>query len=39
MAENKTKPTRQSVEQFLEGIEHETRKAEGFKLLKMMSEL
>lgn len=39
MSENKTKPTDASVLEFLNNVEHETRKADGFTLLKLMEEV
>jgi hypothetical protein len=39
MVELKTRPTDASVEEFLESVEHPTRKADGFKLLKIMKEV
>lgn len=39
MAKNKTQPTRASVEKFLEAVEHETRRSDGYKLLEMMSDV
>jgi|AntRauTorcE11897_2_1112592.scaffolds.fasta_scaffold13748_2 hypothetical protein len=39
MAQNKTQKTEQSVEGFLNSIDHETRKKDGFELLKMMSDI
>ena len=37
-AENKTKPTQQSVTDFLNQVEHEQRKADSFEILEMMKE-
>jgi hypothetical protein len=39
MVELKTKPTDANVEEFLEAVEHPTRKADGFKLLEIMKEV
>jgi hypothetical protein len=39
MVELKTRPTDASVEEFLESVEHPTRKADGFKLLEIMKEV
>lgn len=39
MAENKTRPTDQDVVEFLNGVEHKTRRADGFALLEMMKEI
>ncbi|WP_369745570.1 DUF1801 domain-containing protein [Paenarthrobacter sp. AMU7] len=39
MAENKTQPTDVSVEEFLAAVEHPTRRADGFELLKMMRDI
>jgi len=39
MVELKTRPTNASVEEFLESVEHPQRKADGFKLLKLMEEV
>ncbi|MGY5859430.1 MAG: DUF1801 domain-containing protein [Candidatus Thorarchaeota archaeon] len=36
MNENKTKPTDVKVEDFLNAVEHPTRKQDGFELLKIM---
>lgn len=36
MTENKTRPTDQSVVDFLNGVEHNTRREDSFTLLKMM---
>ncbi|TFG95084.1 hypothetical protein E4H12_14020, partial [Candidatus Thorarchaeota archaeon] len=36
MSENKTKPTDVKVEDFLNAVEHPTRKKDGFELLKIM---
>lgn len=38
MAENKTQATESSVEEFLEGVEHPTRRRDGFRLLTLMKE-
>lgn len=38
MAENKTQPTPESVEDFLEGVEHPVRRRDGFRLLTLMKE-
>ncbi len=38
MAELKTKPTDQSVEQFLNGIADEKRRQDGFLMLKLMKQ-
>lgn len=39
MAENKTKPSDLSVEDFLDTIENDMRRADGFSLLSMMREI
>ena len=39
MSDMKTKPTDVKVEDFLEAVEHPTRKADGFELLKIMKEI
>ena len=39
MSENKTRPTDQSVIDFLENVDHKTRREDGFALLEMMAEL
>ncbi len=39
MAENKTKPTAVNVTDFLNSVEHPTRRADGFKILEMMTEI
>ena len=39
MSENKTKPTDVKVEDFLDAVEHPTRKRDGFELLKIMKEI
>ena len=39
MSDLKTKPTDQSVEDFLKKVEHPTRKSDGFELLEMMKEV
>jgi hypothetical protein len=39
MAENKTKPTDVSVEEFLAAVEHPRRRADGFELLDMMRHI
>ena len=39
MSENKTKPTKASVKEFLDNVEHPTRKEDGFTLLKVMEEI
>ncbi|MCA9987749.1 MAG: DUF1801 domain-containing protein, partial [Anaerolineales bacterium] len=39
MSENKTRPTDQKVMEFLNSIEHKTRRADGLTLLKMMEEI
>lgn len=36
---NKTQPTKASVAKFLNAIEHETRRADGKRLLKMFKEI
>lgn len=36
MAENKTKPTDESVEAYLQSVEHEQKRADSFKILKLM---
>jgi hypothetical protein len=39
MAELKTKPTGQSVEEFLNGIENEKKRADSFAILKLMKDV
>jgi hypothetical protein len=39
MNENKTRPTKVKVKEFLNTIEHPTRKKDGFELLKIMKEI
>ncbi|MEQ8623847.1 MAG: DUF1801 domain-containing protein [Vicingaceae bacterium] len=39
MAENKTQPTNQSVESFLNAVENEQRKKDGFEVLEMMKKI
>lgn len=39
MAENKTQPTGESVEGFLNGIENEKRRQDSFKVLELMQEI
>jgi hypothetical protein len=39
MVELKTKPTDASVEEFLEAVEHPTRRADGLALLEIMKEV
>lgn len=39
MAELKTKPEKHSAKQFIEAVEHPTRKADALVLLKLMSEV
>ncbi|MGY5881536.1 MAG: DUF1801 domain-containing protein [Candidatus Thorarchaeota archaeon] len=39
MVENKTKPTKVKVKDFLDAIEHPTRKKDGFELLKIMKKI
>lgn len=39
MAELKTKPTKVSVEKFLDAIEDETRRKDGYELLEMMKKI
>ena len=39
MAENKTRPTDQDVTDFLNSVEHKTRREDGFDLLQMMEEI
>lgn len=38
MAENKTRPTDQDVLDFLESVEHKTRREDGLRLLEIMQE-
>lgn len=38
MAENKTRPTDQDVRDFLNGVEHKTRREDGLRLLEIMKE-
>ena len=39
MSEPKTKPTKVKVEDFLNAVEHPTRKKDGFELLQIMGEI
>ena len=39
MSDLKTRPTDQDVEEFLDSVEHPTRKADGFILLEIMKEV
>lgn len=39
MAENKTRPTDNSVIEFLRSVEHNTRREDGLTLLEMMKEI
>lgn len=39
MSENKTRPTDHSVVDFLNSVEHKTRREDAFKLLEMMREI
>lgn len=39
MAKNKTQPTNQSVESFLNAVENEQRKKDGFEVLEMMKKI
>lgn len=39
MSENKTRPTDQSVINFLNSVDHNKRREDGFALLKMMEEV
>jgi len=39
MSENKTRPTDKSVIDFLNGVDHKTRREDGFALLEMMETL
>jgi hypothetical protein len=39
MSEAKTRPTKVKVEDFLNTVEHPTRKADGFELLRIMKEI
>ncbi|MBK8905843.1 MAG: DUF1801 domain-containing protein [Anaerolineaceae bacterium] len=39
MAENKTRPTDDSVTDFLSNVDHQTRREDSFKLLEMMAEI
>ncbi|MCB0009313.1 MAG: DUF1801 domain-containing protein, partial [Anaerolineales bacterium] len=39
MSENKTRPTDQKVMEFLNSVEHKTRRTDGLTLLKMMEEI
>jgi len=39
MSEAKTRPTKVKVEDFLEAVEHPTRKKDGYELLKIMKEI
>ncbi|MEM9472023.1 MAG: DUF1801 domain-containing protein [Pseudomonadota bacterium] len=38
-ADNKTKPTAAAVDEFLNSIEHETRRADGFALLELFNRV
>lgn len=39
MAENKTRPTDQNVIDFLDSVNHQTRREDGFTLLEIMKEV
>jgi hypothetical protein len=39
MSENKTVQTRASVKQFLDGVEHERKRADSYKLLELFAEV
>ena len=39
MSEPKTKPTEESVEEFLDAVDHPQKKADSFELLKIMKEV
>ena len=39
MSEPKTKPTDESVEEFLDAVDHPQKKADSFELLKIMKEV
>jgi hypothetical protein len=39
MSESKTRPTKVKVEDFLNAVEHPTRKADGFELLRIMKDI
>ena len=39
MGKNKTRPTKGNVEDFLNAVEHPTRRKDGFQLLKIMKEI
>ena len=39
MAANKTQPTKQSVESFINAVENEQRKKDGFEVLELMKEI
>lgn len=39
MSENKTRPTSQDVTEFLNSVDHKTRRQDGFALLGMMEEI
>ena len=39
MSENKTRPTSQNVTDFLNNVDHKTRRADSFVLLEMMKEI
>jgi hypothetical protein len=39
MSENKTRPTEQDVNDFLNSVDHKTRRQDGFALLQMMEEV
>lgn len=39
MSENKTKPTNQSVEDYLQDVEHDRKREDSFKILALMKEV
>ena len=39
MAKNKTQPTKQSVDSFLNAVENEQRKKDGFEVLELMKDI
>lgn len=39
MSDNKTKPTNQNVEEYLQGVDHDRKREDSFKVLAMMQEI
>lgn len=39
MAENKTRPTAENVQKFLDGVENERKRADSFEILRLMQEI